>query len=99
MPQLFPGQWVSNDWPSIDIEPVEFRLVLPLLTHLAVTYQFPLPAVQHLPDLTAADFQVLGAEATLMLDPWFLSLAFDSAAVRDRVLADLLALPSDFFPV
>jgi hypothetical protein len=95
--QLTPGRWVGNQWPSIEVEPVDTIVFQLLLCYLADIYQFPLPPPVHTLDGCFADFQLLGTEATLDLDNWSLSFACPDEAVRNQVLATLQALPPNFF--
>ncbi|PJJ60248.1 hypothetical protein [Hymenobacter chitinivorans] len=97
MAQFVSSRWLGNHWPSIEVEPAETALFQRLLAHLAATYHFPLPPLIDILDGYVADFTLLGSAATLHLDNWTLSLACASEAVRDQVLAELLALPADFF--
>jgi hypothetical protein len=89
--------WEGNRWPCIDIDPADAQLFLPLLSYLSAHYGIPMPRIIDCIDGYATDFALLGAQATLQIDPWTFSLACEQAAVRERVLADLQALPADFF--
>ncbi|TGD80487.1 hypothetical protein [Hymenobacter wooponensis] len=97
MVQFFPSRWVGNQWPSIEMEPVETILFQLVLCYLADSYQFQLPPLVHTLDGCFADFELLGVEASLDLDNWSLSFACPDEAVRDQVLLTLQELPPDFF--
>ena len=90
-------RWEGNKWPSIDITPNDAAYFLRILAYLSVRYGFTLPRIIDLLDGYAADFQLLGASATIHIDTWTFSLAFADETVRDRVLADLQTLPGDYF--
>lgn len=92
-----PDRWAGNHWASIDIEPAESWLVLPLLHYLATAYGFAVPPVAGVLDGYAADFRIGHSDCTLFLDIWQMSLAFEHDDVRDLVLAHLQSLPADFF--
>lgn len=91
------SQWLGNKWPSIDLEPFEAWQFIAVLLHLHATYGFELPGVTDILDGYVADFVIDGSPATLAMDNWGTSLAFAEERVRDRVFADLEALPPDFF--
>jgi hypothetical protein len=97
MLQFRKDRWTGNHWPSIDIWPNDAVYFLRILAHLSLSYSFPFPRVIDLIDGYAADFQLLASDATIHMDSYTFSLAFADEAVRDRVLADLQALPSDYF--
>lgn len=97
-PQFTADTW-ANGSPAIDVSPYEYAHFLILLQHLCTTYGAPLPAVVETLDGYLADLELLGARVQLLLDNWTFSFAFSDAAVRDRVLADLQALPRDAFAV
>jgi hypothetical protein len=93
------SRWVGNHWPSIEAEPVDERLLMPILTWLCAAYQLPFPELTHLLDVAMADFAIQGTPVAFHLDNWSLSLAFESEALRDEVLARLQALPPGYFPI
>lgn len=97
--QFTPDRWDGNGWASIDIEPADSHLVLPLLQYLATAYGFLLPTIIDLLDGYAADFRIGHSDCTLFLDIWQMSLAFEHDDVRDLVLQHLQSLPADFFPL
>ncbi len=90
-------EWIGNRWPSIDIEPMDQGLFFRLLTHLTVTYNFPMPRIIDTIDGYAADFELAGSAATLSIDACMFSLAFQEQDVRDQVLATLIMLPENYF--
>ena len=97
--------WAGNHWASIEVEPVDERLLEPLLDWLCGAYQRERPALtcireSSLSDLIClADFAIGGSGVALHLDEWSLSLAFEHPPLRDEVLARLRALPPDYFPL
>ncbi|OON70047.1 hypothetical protein [Hymenobacter sp. CRA2] len=94
-----PGRWVGNQWACISITPpaaYHYHVFKPLLAYLASTYGFELPRIAPMLDGYAADFCLLGSEATLQADNWDVSLAFEQDAVRDQVLAHLQSQPTGF---
>jgi hypothetical protein len=97
MLQFRKDQWMGNKWASIDIWPNDAVYFPRVLMHLSCSYGFPLPRILDLIDGYAADFQLLTSDATLHIDTYTFSIAFAHEVVRDRVLADLQALPSDYF--
>jgi hypothetical protein len=92
-------QWQGNRWASIDIQPVDTAYFLRLLAHLSNQYGFALPPIIDIIDGYAADFVLLGSRATLHIDTWTFSVAFEEERVRDQVLVDLQGLPSEYFEV
>ena len=92
-------QWQGNRWASIDIQPVDAAYFPRLLAHLSNQYGFALPSVTDIIDGYAADFVLLGSKATLHIDTWTFSIAFEEVGVRDRVLADLRGLPPAYFEI
>jgi len=80
-------QWVGNQWASIDIEPVDAELFLPILKFLADTYDFPIPTIDWDVDGYSADFEILGSQAIIKVDSWTFSIAFQKTSVRDQLLA------------
>jgi hypothetical protein len=76
---------------------VSNKLLLALFTHLVAVYHLPFPLLVDLLDGYAADFSLLGTDATLMVDNWTLSLASASEKARNSVLADFQALPLNYF--
>jgi hypothetical protein len=95
--QFREDQWIGNRWPSIDIDPMDQSLFFRLLSYLCVTYKFPMPSIVDTIDGYAADFELLGSAATLAIDTWTFSLAFQESMVRDQVLKTLAALPENYF--
>jgi hypothetical protein len=91
------GQWIGNKWPSIDIEPVDASYFVPILKHLSVTYGFAMPPIIDTIDGYTADFNLLGSAASLDIDTWMFSIAFEKTNARDLVLAALHALPGNYF--
>ncbi len=89
MAQFSPGYWTGNGWPSIDIEPVDAALLLPILAHLTKTHGFAMPRIIDLIDGYAADFVVEGANATILVDPRTFSLACNNESVRNNLLTEL----------
>lgn len=92
-----PDRWTGNLWASIDIEPHDHGLFLPLLQYLGTAYGFAQPPIVDLLDGYAADFRIGHADCSLFLDIWQMSLAFEHDEVRDLVLQHLQSLPADFF--
>jgi hypothetical protein len=90
---------VGNGWPSIEAEPVDERLLRPLLTWLSTAYEVPFPTLTPILDVVMADFEVRGTAVAFHLDNWSLSLAFESETLRAEVLAWLRALPPAYFPL
>ena len=90
-------QWMGNKWASIDIWPSDATYFPRILAHLSCCYGFPLPHMIDLLDGYAANFGLLSSDATIHIDTYTFSIAFADEAVRDRVLADIKALPSDYF--
>lgn len=90
-------RWLGNRWPCIDIDPVDDRYLLPVLQHLAAAYAAAMPPVIDLITAWVADWELFGSAAMVHLDVWTFSIAFEDEAVRDRVFADLAALPEDYF--
>ncbi|MEO8612263.1 MAG: hypothetical protein ABI690_30490 [Chloroflexota bacterium] len=90
-------EWIGSRWPSIDIEPMDQTLFFRVLIYLTVTYNFPMPRIIDTIDGYAADFEISDCIATLSIDAYMFSLAFQESEVRDQVLAGLLALPDTFF--
>jgi hypothetical protein len=45
----------------------------------------------------AADFEILGSEASIHIDTWSFSIAFEIERVRDQVMEDLQRLPVRYF--
>lgn len=90
-------QWSGQRWENIEIDPVDQTYFLPLLTHLAVTYGFAMPTVIDTIDGYAADFALLGSNARLQVDAYSFSIALEKKTVRDQVMAELRALPEDYF--
>ncbi len=95
--KVYESQWAGNKWSSIDIEPRDERLFFKLLDHFAAIYNFPMPRITDTIDGYAADFNVLDSTASLDIDTWMFSIAFEKIAVRDHVLAALRALPENYF--
>jgi hypothetical protein len=95
--QFREDQWIGNRWPSIDIEPMDQSLFFRLLNHLTVTYKFPMPRIIDTIDGYAADFEILGSAASLGIDAYMFSLAFQESEVRNQVLEALTALPGNYF--
>ena len=90
-------EWIGNRSPSIDIEPMDENLFFRLLDYLREAYNFPMPRILDTIDGYAADFEILGAAASLSIDAYMFSLGFQRAEVRDQVLATLMALPDNYF--
>jgi hypothetical protein len=91
--RLTEGRWIGNGWPTIEIDPVDDALFLPMLAHLATQYEFDLPPVIDKISGFGANFSVMGSMATLDIDTYDFSIAFEDEAARDYVLADLLKNP------
>jgi len=89
--------WIGNKWPCIEIDPVDAKYFLLILRHLSATYDFEMPSIEQTLDGGYAEFQMLGTEAEIGIDNWTFSVAFKDISVRDKVLAELKALPEDFF--
>jgi hypothetical protein len=83
-------RWAGNHWPSIEIEPVDASYFPRLLLHLSHAFAFPMPHIVDTIDGHAADFMVHGSRATMMVDTWTFSIAFEEESVRDTALADLV---------
>jgi hypothetical protein len=92
-------RWQGNRWASIDIQPVDAAYFSRLLTHLSSHYSFVLPLIIDLIDGYAADFVLLGSKATIHIDTWTFSIAFEEEGVRDQVLIDLQELPPGYFEI
>lgn len=90
-------QWSGQRWDSIEIEPIDQRYFFPLLDYLMTTYGFPQPRVIDTIDGYAADFVLLGSDATLQIDAYSFSIAVQDKAVRDVLLAALRELPEGYF--
>jgi hypothetical protein len=97
MLQFRKDQWMGNKWPSIDIWPNDATYFPRVLTHLSCSYGFPLPHIVDLIDGYAADFRLFTSDATIDIDSYTFSIAFADEAVCDHILADLQALPNDYF--
>jgi hypothetical protein len=82
-------EWLGNKWASIDIEPVDVNNFLPVLLHLSDLYGFPVPSIDHCLDAHAADFKILNSKATIHIDCWTFSIAFEETMIRDQVLIGL----------
>ena len=89
--------WQDNQWPSVEIDPLDQAGFFKVLAHLAATYGFAPPVIIDTIDGYAADFWIGGVQATLQIDAWSFSFACPSAAVRDTVFEHLQSLPPDFF--
>ena len=90
-------QWQGNRWASIDIQPVDAAYFPRVLAHLSSQYGFALPPIIDVIDGYAADFVLLDSKATIHIDTWTFSIAFEQERVRDQVLTDLQALPPEYF--
>ena len=99
MLQFYEDRWIGNKWASIEIEPVDTAYFLPLLFYLTTTYHFPHPHIIDAIDGYIADFNIQDYKATLRIDAWSLSLAFENDEIRDSVLEALRALPDDYFDI
>jgi hypothetical protein len=97
MLQFDKDRWAGNTWACIDIQPNDAAYFPRLLTHLSNHYGFPLPPIIDLIDGYAAHFRLLASDATIHVDAYTFSIAFADDAIRDRILADLQALPRDYF--
>jgi len=97
MLQFRKDQWKGNKRASIDIWPNDATYFPRILAHLSCSYGFPLPQIIDLIDGYAADFRLLNSDATIHIDSYTFAIVFVEEAVRDRVLADLQALASDYF--
>ena len=82
---------------SIEVNPVDTDYLLPLLWHLSRSYCFEIPELVDILDGYTAEFEILDSKVKLMLDNWSFSIAFEKPAVRDYVLEELRALPTDYF--
>lgn len=94
--QFGKSHWLGNKWPCIEIDPVDMAYFLPVLTYLSTTYGFPMPNIGWAPDGYFADFEILESMASMNVDAFTFSIAFDHESVRDQILAALRALPPDF---
>jgi len=90
-------RWIGNKWASIEIEPVDEAYFLPILSYLMTTYHSPQPNIIDAIDGYIAHINILNCDATLSLDTWSFSIAFEDDAVRDSVLEVLRALPDNYF--
>lgn len=90
-------RWIGNKWASIEIEPVDDVYFLPMLSYLMMTYNLSQPNIIDAIDGYIAHLNILNYDATLSLDTWSFSIAFEQDAVRDTVLEALRALPDDYF--
>lgn len=95
--KFYADRWLGNQWASIEIEPVDERYFLPLLTYLMMTYDVPKPQIVDTIDGYMSAICILGCEAILSVDTWSFSIAFAEDTVRDIVLGALLTLPADYF--
>lgn len=92
-------QWSGQRWESVEIEPINAAYFFPMLDYLMATYGFPMPRVIDTIDGYAADFRLMGSDATLQIDAYSFSIAVQDKVVRDVVLAALRALPEGYFEV
>jgi hypothetical protein len=90
-------RWAGNHWASIDLEPVDLELFLPVLNFLVSIYDISLPGILWDVDGYSADFELLGSKAILSVDTFTFSAAFELDAVRDQVLSLFQSLPLDYF--
>jgi hypothetical protein len=95
--KLYATQWMANGWPTIDIEPMDATLFFKILDYLGAAYNFPVPHIIDTIDGYAADFNLFDSAASLHIDAWTFTLAFENPTARDQVLAALLALPENYF--
>jgi hypothetical protein len=95
--KFWQSRWAGNQWASIEIEPLGATYFYSILDFLAETFKFAMPSVFQAIDMYAADFILLGSYATLSLDSYSFSIAFDKEDVRDQVFAMLRALPETYF--
>ncbi len=94
---FFKYSWQGNQWPSVEIDPLDQAGFFKVLAHLAATYGFAPPAIIDTIDGYAADFWLGGVHATLQIDAWSFSFACADQSVRDMVFEHLQSLPPDFF--
>jgi hypothetical protein len=92
-------RWLGNKWASIDISPVDVAYFLRVLSYLSMRYGFKMPPIIDLIDGYAADFTILDSKASIHIDTWTFSIAFEAEPIRDRLIAELQALPTGFFEV
>ncbi len=92
-----PDQWLGNKWASIDIQPVEAQYFLRILFHLSYVYGFAMPTVIDILDGYTADFKLDSSQASIHIDNYTFSIAFERTEVCNRVLSHLQALPEQYF--
>ncbi len=91
------GHWWANGWMSIDIEPIDEAYFYPMLHYVITRYNLPEPRVIMDLDGCFANFTLLGSRVLLSIDPWNFSFGIEDPGVCKAVMADLQALPPDFF--
>jgi len=91
------SRWVGNKWASIEIDPVDASYFLPVLYILMTTYKFPPSKVIDSIDGYIVDFRLHDCQATMSIDTWTFSIAFERDEVRDSVFDMLTNLPPDTF--
>ena len=79
---------------SIEIEPVDSIHAIKILRYLSGIYGFKMPVIHNTLDGFHADFVILNSKASVHVDNWFSSIAFEKDAVRDTIF-DLLSGLSD----
>jgi hypothetical protein len=94
---FFLFRWTEQGEEDIEIEPVDATCFLRALAYLSGRYHFEFPRIVDTLDGYAADFILLGILATLAIDTWSFALIVRDETARDVALADLRALPPDFF--
>lgn len=90
-------RWSERGPLCIEIDPVDAGCFLRVLWFLSQRYHFDFPRIVDTLDGYAADFELLGCHATLSIDAWSFALIVHDDAIRAQVLAELRALPADFF--
>jgi len=81
--------------PIIAISPIDEGCFMPLLTHLAQTYHFPMPSVTDRITGYFANFKIEGRWGSLDIDTYDFMLIFKDAALRDRVLSHLMTVADE----
>lgn len=94
------GRW-ANQWACIEIDPFEtneyYEYFLRVLFHISATYHLDFPKGTGTLDGFIAEFEILGSAVIMHMDNYTFSVAFMAENVRDQVLAELQALPPDYF--
>lgn len=90
-------RWEGNNWPCVEMEPIGTKYFLRVLSFLKVKYNATNAGIIDLIDGYATDLIICDKQAMLHLDTWSLSLAIEDEDLRDKILADLEAVPDQFY--